>query len=138
MPPAWISAFRRPRGVIALATATAAAGVVTLLRTAWEPFRSLVDGNVLAASWFAPIGVPTPPVGVVGGLLGAAFVVAGVGLWTLRPWAWWLAVIVGAVGLLLSLGSILWMALFAAVLVYLVVVHESFSTFRQPARAASV
>jgi len=39
-------------------------------------------------------------------------------------------VIVGGIGLVLSLGSILWMVVWAAVLVYLVVVHEFFSSLR--------
>jgi hypothetical protein len=126
----------RPRGVAALAVATAAAGAATILRTVWEPFRSLVDTNVLGATWLAPIGLHAPPDGVVGGLLGAAFVVSGVGLMTLRPWAWWLAVTVGAAGLLLSIGSLVWMAVWAGLLVYLVVVHEAFSSLRLTARPA--
>ena len=134
MQPAWNRTPSRPRGVVVLAVATVAAGVATILRTVWEPFRSLVDGNVIGATWLAPVGLRAPPDGVVGGLLGAAFVVSGVGLAKLQPWAWWLAVTVGAAGLLLSIGSLAWMAVWAGLLVYLVVVHEAFSSLRQTAR----
>lgn len=134
MQPAWTRTPVRPIGVKVLSAATVAAGVATLLRAVWEPFRSLVDGNVLGAAWLAPVGLKAPPDGVVGALLGAAFVASGVGLYTLRPWAWWLAAIVGGVGLVLSLGSLVWVAVWAGLLVYLVVVHEAFSSYRLTGR----
>jgi hypothetical protein len=124
----------RPIGVAALAVLTAAAGVATLVRAVWEPFRTLVDGSVIGASWLAPVGLKAPPDGVVGALLGAAFMASGVGLFALRPWAWWLAAIVGAVGLILSFGAVVWMAVWAGLLVYLVVVHEAFSAYRLTSR----
>ncbi len=137
MQPAWFRTPLRPTGVAVLAFATVVAGAATLLRAAWEPFRSLLDGTVLGAAWLSPLALKAPPDGVVGGLLGAAFVVSGVGLWTLRPWAWWLAVIIGGIGLLLSIGSLVWMAVWAALLVYLVVVHESFSDLRLASRPSA-
>lgn len=136
MQPAMFRTPLRPRGVALLAVGTIAAGVATLLRVAWEPFRSLFDGNVLGTSWLASLGMRAPPDGVIGAVLGAAFVVSGIGLWLLRPWAWWLAAIVGGVGLILSIGSVLWMAVFGVLLVYLVVVHEAFSKLRLTASPA--
>lgn len=137
MQPEWYRAPSRPRLVGVLAVATVGAGIATILRAVWEPVRTLIDGNVIGSGLLAPLGLPAPPDGVLGGILGAAFVVSGVGLWTMRPWAWWLAAIVGAIGLILSLGPILWMVVWAGLLVYLVVVHESFSSLRLTARPST-
>jgi lysylphosphatidylglycerol synthetase-like protein (DUF2156 family) len=68
--------------------------------------------------------------GAVSIVLGAVYIVAGVGLWALRPWAWWLAVLVGIVGFVLAIGSALWMILWAAIVVYLVLVRNSFGVLR--------
>ena len=68
--------------------------------------------------------------GVAGLVLGAAYVVAGIGLWNTRAWAWWLAVLAGAVGFVLALGSPVWMVLWAGLVVYLILVRGNFGVLK--------
>lgn len=69
-------------------------------------------------------------------VLAAVYIVAGVGQRSLRPWAWWLAVLVGTVCFVLAIGSALWMALWAAIVVYLVLVRSSFGVLRNVPKIA--
>jgi hypothetical protein len=68
--------------------------------------------------------------GAAGLVLGGAYVIAGAGLWSLRPWAWWLAVLAGLVGLVLAIGSPVWMLLWGALVVYLVLVRNIFGVLK--------
>ena len=68
--------------------------------------------------------------GVAGLVLGAAYVIAGIGLWNTRAWAWWLAVLAGAVGFVLAFGSPVWMVLWAGVVVYLILVRGNFGVLK--------
>jgi hypothetical protein len=113
----------RPLGVAVLAVVVAAFGVVTAvfgLLGALEGFVVGLMGSPRAGGALMD--------GLGGLLLGAVYVIAGLGLWALRPWAWWLAVLASVVGVVLSFGAILWMAAWAALLVYLVLVRAAFGT----------
>jgi hypothetical protein len=113
---------RRPLGVTVLAVVVVAFGIVTALLGLVDVLAGIVVGvmNSPRAGGRALLD------GIASLLLGAVLVVAGAGLWALRPWAWWLAVLTGIVGVVLALGSILWMVLWAAIVVYLVLVRSSF------------
>ncbi|HEX9708567.1 MAG TPA: hypothetical protein VGB42_01115 [Candidatus Thermoplasmatota archaeon] len=114
----------RPLGVAVLAVVVAAFGVVTAVFGLFDVLRGVVVGLMES-----PRAGGASLMGGLGGLLlGAVYVVAGLGLWALRPWAWWLAVAASVVGLALSYGAILWMAAWAALLVYLVLVRAAFGT----------
>lgn len=59
------------------------------------------------------------------GIIGMA---AGVGLWRLRPWAWWLTLIVGIFSIIFGAVSFQWIsvALWLIIVIYLFVVRQHF------------
>src|SRR6266581_5729403 len=113
---------RRPLGVSVLAVVVLAFGVVTALLGLFDVLSGIVIGVMNSPN----AGGRALLAGVVSIVLGAVYFVAGAGLWSLRPWAWWIAVLAGIVGVVLAYGSILWMVLWAAIVVYLVLVRKSF------------
>jgi len=72
--------------------------------------------------------------GIFSVVLGGVYMLAAYGLWYLRPWAWWLAAAVSVAGIVVSFGAIPWMVAWAAVLVYLVLVRQSFGDLGSPLR----
>ena len=113
---------RRPLGVSVLALVVLAFGLVSVVLGLIDVLAGIVYGvmdSPHAGGRALLAGVPLM-------VIGAAYLLAGAGLWSLRPWAWWLAVAAGTVGFVLAFGSVLWMALWAAVVVYLVLVRKSF------------
>lgn len=64
--------------------------------------------------------------GIASLVLGAAYVIAGAGLWNLRRWAWWLGVLAGIVGFVLAFGSPFGMLIWAALVAYLFFVRANF------------
>lgn len=113
---------RRPLGVSVLALVVLAFGLVSAVLGLID----ILSGIAIGVMHSPNAGGRALLVGVPLALIGAVYLVAGAGLWSLRPWAWWLAVAAGTVGFVLALGSVLWMALWAAVVVYLVLVRKSF------------
>src|SRR6266850_1771908 len=111
----------RPLGVTVLAIVVMAFGIITALLGLLDVLAGIVVGvmNSPRAGGRALLD------GAASIVLGAVYIVAGAGLWSLRPWAWWLAVLVGIVGFVLAIGSALWMILWAAIVVYLVLVRSS-------------
>jgi len=120
----------RPIGVAILAILTILFGIIGLV------------GGLLVLLGGALLATIAPEFGslflIIGGLL-ALFsllaIVSGVGLWRLRPWAWWLTVIVGVLSIVFNIGSfavfplggfpygiVLWLI----ILIYLFVVRKSF------------
>ena len=120
----------RPIGVAILAILTILFGIIGLV------------GGLLVLLGGALLATIAPEFGslflIIGGLL-ALFsllaIVSGIGLWRLRPWAWWLTVIVGVLSIVFNIGSfavfpgggfpygiVLWLI----ILIYLVVVRKSF------------
>ena len=120
------AASQRPLGVSLIAVVVAAFGVVAAVFGLARMLFGLVSGIM-----DSPRGAGLDFLAGVGGLvLGAAYVLAGVGLWNLRPWAWWLAVLVGVVGFLLAFGSPVGMVLWAVPVVYLVWVRNRFGVLK--------
>ena len=116
----------RPLGVAALSIVVMAFGIVTAV----IGLASMLVGFVSGIMDF-PAGRNNGFVaGLIGLVLGAVYFVAGVGLWNLRPWAWWLAVLAGAVGFVVAFGSPVWMIVWAALVVYLIVVRANFGVLR--------
>jgi hypothetical protein len=113
---------RRPLGVSVLAIVVLAFGVVTALVGLFDTLRGAVEG--LMGSPNAGARALLGGAGLL--LLGAVYFVAGAGLWSMRPWAWWLAAAASVVGLVVAFGAVVTMAIWAAVLVYLVLVRKSF------------
>lgn len=120
------AASQRPLGVTILAVVVMAFGVVAAVVGLLEMLGGFVSGIM-----GSPRGAGLQFLAGVGGLvLGAAYVLAGVGLWNLRPWAWWLAVLVGIVGFVLALGAPVGMLLWGVPVVYLILVRNHFGVLK--------
>ena len=124
---------KRPIGVAILAILTILFGVIGLI------------GGLLVLVAAGLIGVVAPELAGFAGLfliLGILLtifsllgIVSGVGLWRLRPWAWWLTIIVGVLSIAFNVGSFVifpaggfpyGIVLWVIILVYLFVVRKSF------------
>jgi hypothetical protein len=112
----------RPLGVSVIAVVVMAFGVVTAVLGLLGMLVGFVSGIVDSPQG----GGREFLAGVAGLVLGAAYVIAGIGLWNLRRWAWWLATLVGVVGFVVAFGSPVWMLLWGALVVYLVLVRGNF------------
>ena len=114
----------RPFGVSLIAVVVIVFGIVAAL----AGLLGMLTGFVIGATGSVGGGGLAFIAGLAGVVLGAMYVIAGIGLWNLRPWAWWLAFLVGIVGVVLSIGSPLWMVLWAVLVCYLFVVRAHFGT----------
>lgn len=115
---------QRPIGVTILAILVILGGIFML-------FGGLVLLGVGAVAGAGGAGIFGGLVAVIGGLLalfGLLWVIAGIGLWRLKGWAWWLAVIVSVINLAISGVSMdfVGVAIALLILIYLVVVRGSF------------
>ena len=113
---------RRPIGVTILAILIILAGLLFLLIS----IAALVLGTVILGGFGLAIGVVLV-------ILAMLTLAAGFGLLAMRPWAWWLAMIVLVLSLLSQIGSYqlgggsLWgIAIPALILVYLIAVRRYF------------
>ena len=120
------AATQRPLGVAVVSLVVMAFGVVTAVLGIAGMLVGFVSGIMDSPRG----GGREFLAGVAGLVLGAAYVIAGIGLWNLRSWAWWLAVLAGAVGFVVALGSPVWMVLWAGLVVYLVLVRGNFGIFK--------
>jgi len=113
----------RPIGVAILAILTVLVGVFILL------------GGLLflvLPVFMVGFGIPLPfglAVGVVGGiavLIGLLWIAVGLGLWRLRSWAWWLAVIVMVLSLFSAASTLSLAIVPLLILIYLILVRKHF------------
>ena len=113
----------RPIGVTILAVLTILGGVLLLLL-----------GIVVVAFSSLLVGVGLPlGFGLTGSVLGAIILIFGIiwiavgsGLLNLRPWAWWLAIIVMVLSVVGSIGSPITAILPGLILLYLILVRRHF------------
>ena len=125
---------RRPLGVTLLAIVALAIGVVNAVLGLLHVATGLVVGIM---------DFPRPGgSGLLGGLammvVGAVYFVVGLGLWSLRPWAWWLGVLASVVGFVVALGSPVWMVVWAALAVYLFLMRGRFNVSLPALEAAHI
>lgn len=118
----------RPAGVALIAIVIGAFGVVTAFLGLFGMLTGFVTG-IMDSSRFADRVFLA---GFVGLVLGAIYIIAAIGLWGLRAWAWWLAILVSIVGFVLAFGSPLWMIVWAGLGIYLFLVRANFGTLRIP------
>ncbi len=113
----------RPIGVAILAILVILVGAIFLL-------------GAIALFFIAPLavfrGLPTF-FGLAGAVLGAIFLIfalvfigVGLGLWHLRSWAWWLAIIVLILAIVGSLGDLAGLVIPLILLIYLLLVRHHF------------
>lgn len=113
----------RPIGVAILAVLVVLVGAVFLLAAI----------AVLAFSGFIALaGLPTFGL-AIGGLLGGILLIVallwiavGLGLWHLRSWAWWLAVIVMVLSIIGAFASPATVVIPLILLIYLILVRQHF------------
>ncbi len=113
----------RPIGVAILAILIVLVGVIFLIGAI----------GVFALAGFSAIrGLPTF-FGLVGAVLGALFLIfallfigVGLGLWHLRSWAWWLAIIVLVLYIIGSLADLAGLIIPLILFIYLVLVRHHF------------
>lgn len=114
----------RPLGVAVIAVVVIVFGIVAAI----VGLLGMLAGFAIGIMGFPGGAGLTFLAGLAGLVLGAIYVIAGIGLWDLRPWAWWVAVLAGVVGFLLALGSPIWMVMWALLVGYLFVVRAHFGT----------
>ena len=112
----------RPIGVAVLAILAISLGTLVSL-------GGLVALGIGGLQFVAGAETLPPSLGIIILLLGVMAIVAGVGLWDTRTWAWWLTVIVAVVLLTVSGMAAIWItvAVVVFILVYLAAVRSRFS-----------
>ncbi len=117
---------KRPIGVTIIAILSFLAGLA-------EIFGGLALLAVSAMVGFDPaaygiLGAFLGVIGVVLLLLGLITLAVAIGLWRMRSWAWWIAIIVNVISILISIGSFSWFSLIFPVIIviYLIVIRDKF------------
>ncbi len=107
-------------------------GVAILIVLLGAIFLLGAIGLYLLAGFSAFTGLPTF-FGLGGALLGTVFLIlalvfigVGLGLWHLRPWAWWLAIIVLLLSIVGSLADLAGVVIPLILLIYLLLVRHHF------------
>ena len=124
--PAYMPPMRpnRPIGITILAILTILVGILTLLGGLFI----MGIGGLGIAIGAGPLGALAAAFGAIIVLFGIIAVVAGIGLLNLRPWAWWLAIIVAVIQLVLNGLTLNWtLVLWLIILVYLLAVRKNFT-----------
>jgi hypothetical protein len=112
----------RPFGVSVISVVVILFGLFTALLGVLEYLTGISTG-ILGTSRGAGYEFLGGPAGIA---IGVAYILAGVGLWWLRRWAWWLAILAGIVGFALAFPSTIGMLIWGALLAYLFVVRGNF------------
>ena len=93
----------RPTGIAILAILELLGGILILLVGI---ALAAVGGSVLSSLGYGSLGGLAAVAGGVVAIFGIIGLLVGWGLWTGKGWAWWLAVILSILGVLVSIGSI--------------------------------
>ena len=113
----------RPIGVAILAILIIVVGALFLLgAVALFALAGLTAIQGLPAFF----GLTGAYLGIILLVLALIFIGVGLGLWHLRPWAWWLAIIVLVISIVGSLGDPLGLIIPLILLIYLVLVRQHF------------
>lgn len=112
----------RPIGVAILAILVVLVGVIFLIAA----IAVLALSGFLALSGLTFFGLGGTIIGLLILILAIVWIAVGMGLWHLRSWAWWLAVIVMLLTIFGSIASPAVAILPVLILVYLLVVRHHF------------
>ncbi len=111
----------RPIGVAILAILLVLVGVLVFLGALAVLFISTISLPVIPT-----FGLVGDVVGIIGLVIALIIIGVGLGLWHLRSWAWWLAVIVMVLFIIGSFSSPLSAVLPLLLLIYLILVRHHF------------
>lgn len=112
----------RPFGVSVISVLIILYGLFTALLGVLEYFTGFSTG-IFSLSRGAGYEFLGGPAGIA---IGVAYMLAGFGLWWLRRWAWWLAILAGIVGFAFAFPAPIGMLIWGAFLAYLFVVRGNF------------
>ncbi len=113
----------RPIGVAILAILVMLVGAIFLLG-AVGIFLLTGYGAIRGLQTF--FGIVGTALGVIFLILALLFIGVGLGLWHLRGWAWWLAIIVLFIAIIGSLGDLVGIVIPLILLIYLLLVRHHF------------
>ena len=123
-PPGYYQAPRpsRPIGVSILAILVVLGGVLFFL----AGIAVLLFSAAFALGGFGVFGLAGSVLGGALLMLGIIWLAVGLGLWNLRSWAWWLAVIVMVLTIVGGISAPATIVIPAIILIYLLVVRNHF------------
>lgn len=122
---------KRPLGVSILAILAGLAGIIGIL-------GGVAIMALSGAAAFAGYGILAglgAALGVLILLLGVITLVYAIGLWRMRGWAWWLAMIVGVISIVIGIVTSNWISvgINLIIIIYLFVVRGHFGVGARPA-----
>ena len=133
MPPGMYGAMppKRPIGVAIIAILSFLAGLVEILGGV-----ALLGLAALGAT--AGAGFLAAFAGIIGGvllILGLITLAVAIGLWRMRSWAWWIALIVNLISIVLSIGTAGYVGVIfpLIIVIYLIVIRDKFGIGGRPA-----
>jgi hypothetical protein len=127
---------KRPIGVSVLAILSGLAGLGEIVVGIGFFGLAALGGAALAArglpTWLAGLAAIF---GVVLLLVGLITFAVAIGLWRMRGWAWWFAIVVFLISVLINIATFSWfgVAITLIILIYLVVIRDKFGVGGRPA-----
>lgn len=117
--------FHRPLGVAILAIVIMVVGAVVILIGVATMLIGGIGGAFLGGPLLGAIGAF---VGLLVTIIGLITFAAGSGLWKMRSWAWWLAMIVLVIQFIGSLATVIGAVVYGLLILYLILVRQHFNT----------
>src|SRR5688572_8538827 len=116
---------QRPIGVTIISILSFLAGLAEIAGGLGLLALAALAGTAPDPSIYGPLAAF---LGILGGvllLIGIVTLAVSIGLWRMRSWAWWVAIIVNVVSIIISIASFSWYSLVFPVIIvlYLVVIR---------------
>jgi lysylphosphatidylglycerol synthetase-like protein (DUF2156 family) len=118
---------QRPIGVTILAILSFLGGLFEIFAGLGMMALAAISGTIDPAV-FGPLAAFMGIIGILLLILGLVTMVVAIGLWRMRAWAWWVAIIVNIVSLAINAASYSWTGLVLPliIVIYLVVIRDKF------------